>query len=82
MGERETYIITASRSDGWWALTVSGPGLKRSHHTQVKRLEHAEQMARDLVTTMMDVDVATIDFDLPKTSRTALACSPGARNPA
>jgi predicted transcriptional regulator len=66
VSKRDTYIITVSRSDDWWALTVSGPGLKRSYHTQVKRLEQAEEMARDLVATMLDVDVSEIvaDFDL------------------
>ncbi|MFC4113126.1 hypothetical protein [Nonomuraea zeae] len=66
MSKRDTYTITASRSDDWWALTVSGPGLKRSYHTQVKRLEQAEEMARDLVVTMLDVDVLEMnaDFDL------------------
>ncbi|GAA2205519.1 hypothetical protein GCM10009850_009770 [Nonomuraea monospora] len=63
MSKRDTYTITASRSDDWWALTVSGPGLKRSYHTQVKRLEQAEDMARDLVVTMLDVEVDA-DFAL------------------
>ncbi|MEU7838257.1 hypothetical protein [Nonomuraea sp. NPDC049129] len=66
MSRNDTFTITASRSDDWWALTVSGPGLKRSYHTQVKRLEQAEEMARDLVATMLDVDIFEInaDFDL------------------
>ncbi|MEU0570937.1 hypothetical protein ABZ297_36855 [Nonomuraea sp. NPDC005983] len=66
MSKRDTYTITVSRSDDWWALTVSGPGLKRAYHSQVKRLEQAEEMARDLVATMLDVDVSEIDaeFDL------------------
>ncbi|MEU9830360.1 hypothetical protein AB0D67_02355 [Streptosporangium sp. NPDC048047] len=67
MSERDAYTITAGRSDGWWALTVSGPGLKRDHHTQVKRLEHAEGMARDLVATMLDVDASEIDADFDLT---------------
>ncbi|MEU6715504.1 hypothetical protein ABZ897_28920 [Nonomuraea sp. NPDC046802] len=64
MSGRDTYTITASRSDGWWALTVSGPGLKRSYHTQVKRLEQAEEMTRDLLVTMLDVSEIDADFDL------------------
>ena len=66
MSKRDTYTITASRSEDWWALTVAGPGLKRGYHTQVKRLEQADEMARDLVATMLDVNVSTInaDFDL------------------
>lgn len=67
MSRSDTYTVTASRSDGWWALTVSGPGLKRSYHTQVKRLEQAEEMARDLVATMRDVDTFEIDADFDLT---------------
>ncbi|GIH71706.1 hypothetical protein [Sphaerimonospora thailandensis] len=63
MSKRDTYTISVSRSDDWWALTVSGPGLKRAYPTQVKRLEQAEEMARDLVATMLDVDVSEIDAD-------------------
>lgn len=61
MSKRDAYTITASRSDDWWALTVSGPCLKRSCHTQVKRLEQADETARDLAATMLDVDVSEID---------------------
>ncbi|MEV0627079.1 hypothetical protein ACI2LC_02820 [Nonomuraea wenchangensis] len=67
MSERDTYTITAGRSGPWWALTVCGPGLKRGYHTQVKRLEHAEEMARDLVATMLDVDVSEVDADFELT---------------
>ncbi|NRQ38721.1 hypothetical protein HII36_43885 [Nonomuraea sp. NN258] len=67
MSRRDTYTITASRSDDWWALTVSGPGLNRSYHTQVKRLEQAVEMARDLVATMLDVDALEIDADFDLT---------------
>ncbi|MFI6391103.1 hypothetical protein [Nonomuraea sp. NPDC050540] len=63
MSERDIYTITATRSDGWWALTVSGPGLKRAYPTQVKRLEQAEEMARDLVATMLDTEPDKIDAD-------------------
>lgn len=66
MSKHQTYTITAGGSDGWWALTVSGPGLRRSHHTQVKRLEQAEEMARDLVVTMLDANPSEIgaEFEL------------------
>lgn len=67
MSARDTYIITAGRSGHWWALTVCGPGLKRGYHTQVKRLEHAEEMARDLVATMLDVDASEVDADFELT---------------
>ncbi|MEO3858483.1 hypothetical protein [Acrocarpospora sp. B8E8] len=62
----DIYRIVASRDEDWWGLVVSGPGLKRPHHTQVKRLEQAEEMARDLVALMLDVDEADLNviFDV------------------
>ncbi|AWS40943.1 hypothetical protein [Streptosporangium sp. 'caverna'] len=51
-----TYRVTASRDEGWWGLVVGGPGLKRDYHTQVKRLDHAEAMARDLIALMLEID--------------------------
>ncbi|GAA0443683.1 hypothetical protein Acor_27630 [Acrocarpospora corrugata] len=56
----DTYRIVASRDEDWWGLVISGPALKRPHHTQVKRLEQAEEMARDLVTLMLDVEEADL----------------------
>lgn len=46
-----------------WALTVSGPGHKRAYPTQVKRLEQAEEMTRDLVAIMLDTEPDKIDAD-------------------
>lgn len=55
------YRVTASRDEDWWGLLVSGPGLKRAYPTQVKRLEHAGDMARDLVALMLDVEESDLD---------------------
>jgi hypothetical protein len=55
-----TYHVTASRDEDWWGLVVGGPGLKRTYHTQVKRLDHAEAMARDLIALMLEIDESEV----------------------
>ncbi|MDP9846372.1 hypothetical protein [Streptosporangium lutulentum] len=60
-----TYHVTASRDEDWWGLVVGGPGLKRTYHTQVKRLDHAEAMARDLIALMLEIDESEVgDIDV------------------
>ncbi|WP_062349483.1 hypothetical protein [Herbidospora yilanensis] len=44
-----TYHVAAQKCGTWWALTVEGPGLSRPAHTQVHRLDEAEDMVRDLL---------------------------------
>ncbi|WP_031168809.1 hypothetical protein [Streptosporangium roseum] len=51
------FRVTAQRSGGWWALEVEGPGLRRSAHTQVRRLDQVEETVRDLLALRFDVDV-------------------------
>lgn len=43
---KREYTVEARRSGGWWALSVPGlPGV----HSQVRRLERAEEMIRDAI---------------------------------
>jgi hypothetical protein len=46
------YTVLARRSGSWWALDVTGV---RGVHTQVKRLDQAEGMARDAIAAVLDV---------------------------
>ncbi|GLX97558.1 hypothetical protein [Herbidospora sp. NBRC 101105] len=48
------FRVTAQKSGGWWALTVEGPGLSRPAYTQVRRLDKAEDMVRDLLALHFD----------------------------
>ena len=43
------FKVTAHRSDGWWALEVTGDDLSYPAYTQTRRLDQAEAMARDLL---------------------------------
>lgn len=51
------FRVTAQRSDGWWALEVEGPGLRRPAHTQVRRLDQVEETVRDLLALRFDTEV-------------------------
>jgi hypothetical protein len=43
------FKATAHRSDGWWALEVTGDDLPHLAYTQARRLEQAEEVVRDLL---------------------------------
>lgn len=43
------YEAAAHRSQGWWALEVTGEGLSHPAYTQARRLDQAEDMVRDLL---------------------------------
>jgi predicted RNase H-like HicB family nuclease len=59
--EVKTYTAVCRRSSGWWAIGV--PELK-GVHTQARRLDQAEGMARDAIALMLDVDPATIAVEV------------------
>jgi predicted XRE-type DNA-binding protein len=44
-----SFKATARRSQGWWALEVTGDGLSHPAYTQARRLDQAEDMVRDLL---------------------------------
>ena len=46
------YTIRARRSGRWWALDAEG---LRGVHTQVRRIDQAEDMARDAIASVLDV---------------------------
>lgn len=54
-----TYRTIVRREGSWWIVAVEGIGV-----TQARRLEEVEDMARDLVASMEDVDPGTIDLDV------------------
>jgi hypothetical protein len=43
------FKAAAHRSQGWWALEVTGDGLSHPAFTQARRLDQAEDMVRDLL---------------------------------
>lgn len=59
--EITTYRVEAAQDEGWWLLTV--PELD-GIVTQARRLAEAEETARDLIATWLDVDLATVAVEL------------------
>jgi len=57
---------TARRSEGWWAIEVTGvPG--GPFHTQTRRLDQVEAMVKDGIALMADGPEDTIEVDvIPK----------------
>lgn len=60
MVEVNTYRVRATRDGRFWLLTV--PELEIV--TQARRLTEADEMARDLIATWLDVDPDTVAIDL------------------
>jgi predicted XRE-type DNA-binding protein len=44
-----SFKAMAHRSDGWWALEVTGGDLPHPAYTQARRLDQAEAVVRDLL---------------------------------
>ena len=61
MTDRPTYIATARRSGDWWAIEV--PGVQ-GVHSQAKRLDQVESMAREAIALMLDVPEDSFDVIL------------------
>lgn len=61
-----TYTAVCTRSGDWWAISV--PELK-GVHTQARRLEQVEAMARDAIALMLDTEpdsfAVTIEPEVP-----------------
>lgn len=58
MSTRPTYTAVCTRSDGWWAIEV--PEV-RGAFTQARRLEQAEEMAREAIALLLNVPENSFD---------------------
>jgi predicted XRE-type DNA-binding protein len=54
------FTVTARRSQGWWALEVTGDGLDYPAYTQARRLDQADDVARDLLALHFDISAADV----------------------
>lgn len=61
MMDRTMYEVTATRSGDWWAIDV--PGLLGAH-TQARRLDQVEHMARELIGLLLDVPEDSFDVNV------------------
>jgi predicted RNase H-like HicB family nuclease len=70
----DTYRVVARRAGDWWALEVPElPGV----HSQVRRLDKAEDAGREAIAVMLDVEPenirVSVEPELPDSVRRALA---------
>lgn len=80
MSARRRYTARCRRSDGWWAIDV--PELQ-GVHSQARRLDQVEAMARDAIALLLDVSDQSFDVAvqpvLPQGIETDLDAANGAR---
>jgi predicted RNase H-like HicB family nuclease len=57
----KTYVAVCHRVGNWWAIDV--PAVK-GVHTQSKRLEQAEAMARDAIALLLDADPDSFEVEV------------------
>ena len=57
----DTYTVDAERAGTWWALSVrEAPDI----HTQVKRIDQAEDMAREAIALTLEVEPTSFDVNV------------------
>jgi hypothetical protein len=57
----KAYTARAQRVDGWWAISVDG---LKGAHTQVRRLDQAEDAVRDLVGLILDIPTDSFEVNI------------------
>jgi hypothetical protein len=68
---RPVFVARCVRDGEWWAVSINdAEGVHiRGANTQAKRLDQVEDLARELVSVLLDVDEdsfdVTLDVDLP-----------------
>jgi predicted RNase H-like HicB family nuclease len=55
---RKTYSAKAVRSGDWWAITIAE---LKGVHSQARRLDQAEAMAREAISLFLDVPMDSFD---------------------
>lgn len=69
-----SFKATAHRSEGWWALEVTGDDLPHRAYTQARRLDQAEAMVRDLLALHFEIGVNEVgDVEIVPVLDAALA---------
>ena len=83
MATVKRYTVRARRIGGWWALDVDGsPGV----HTQVRRIDQAEEMAREAIAGVLDISPGSFEVvvapEMPDPVRTIVEQATMARSQA
>lgn len=80
MAPVKRYRVRARRVGGWWALDVEGV---RGAHTQVRRIDQADEMAREAIAGVLDVSPTAFEVvvapEVPADARTVVAQATKAR---
>lgn len=68
------FTVTGRRSQGWWALEITGDGLEYPACTQARRLDQADDVARDLLALHFDISATDVgDVEIVPVLDAALA---------
>lgn len=59
--ERKTYRVEAERDGRWWVASMAEI---KGAHTQARRLDQLELMARDVISLILDVPEDSFDIDI------------------
>jgi hypothetical protein len=74
------YTVLARRVGNWWALDVEGV---HGAHTQVRRIDQAEEMAREAIAGVLDIAPTAFEVvvapEVPADARTAVTQATRAR---
>lgn len=57
---KETYVLDVTREGRWWSIYAPAIDL----HTQAAKLSEVEEMGRDLLAGMLDVEPDSFDLDV------------------
>lgn len=73
---RQHYRVRAERSGRWWAIEV--PGVPNAV-SQARRIDQLEDMAREVVALLLEVDPDSFDLDIELVSPGLTVLSSGRR---
>ena len=72
------FKAMAQRSEGWWALEVTGDDLPYPAYTQARRLDQAEEVVRDLLALHFETSEDAIgQIEIVPVLRKKNPCCPG-----
>ena len=58
----KTYVVTATRNDGWWAIHADVPGT--IVWTQARRLDQVDETVREAIALALDVPADSFALDI------------------
>ena len=68
MSERRTYKVTATPEGKWWVISIEGLPEGLVGVTQAESEGEIEEMARECIALLLDVDAASFDVKIDKES--------------